>query len=152
MIALLQRVSHASVAIEGDVVGKCGEGLMILLGVLNGDEKTDAELLAEKISKLRIFEDENGKMNRSINDIGGNALVISQFTLAANYAHGNRPDFLNAAPPAVSEPLYEYFTALLRDRIPGGVETGRFGADMQVELCNNGPVTIIMDSGVLKKR
>lgn len=151
MIALLQRVTHASVSIEGETVGKCGEGLMILLGVINGDEKLDAELLAEKISKLRIFGDENGKMNRSINDIGGSALVISQFTLAANYAHGNRPDYLNAAPPAVSEPLYEYFASLLNEKIPGGVQTGHFGADMKVDLCNDGPVTIIMDSNVLKK-
>ena len=151
MIALLQRVSRASVSVDGKEIGRCGEGLLILLGVINGDDEKDALLLAEKIAKLRIFEDENGKMNRSVNDISGSALVISQFTLAANYAHGNRPDYLNAAAPAISEPLYERFVSLLAERIPGGVQTGSFGADMQVDLCNNGPVTIIMDSLVLRK-
>ena len=151
MIALLQRVSQAKVEIDGVKVGSCGHGLMILLGVINGDDENDALLLAEKISKLRIFSDDEGKMNLSVNDIGGSALVISQFTLGANYKKGNRPDYLNSAPPAISEPLYEKFISLLDERIGGSVEHGQFGADMQVTLTNDGPVTIIMDSAVLKK-
>ena len=150
MIAVLQRVSHASVSVEGEVVGKCGKGLMILLGVLAGDTEQDALLLAEKIAKLRIFTDENDKMNLSVTDIGGGALVISNFTLAANYAKGNRPDYLNAAHPTVAEPLYRHFTELLGERI-ARVETGRFGADMQIAMTADGPVTIVMDSAVLKK-
>jgi D-tyrosyl-tRNA(Tyr) deacylase len=104
MIALLQRVTESSVSVDGQIIGRCGKGLMILLGVLEGDSESDALALAEKIHKLRIFEDENGKMNRSVCDIEGSALVISQFTLAANYAHGNRPDFLAAAKPDIAKP------------------------------------------------
>ena len=152
MIALLQRVTESSVSVDGQIIGRCGKGLMILLGVLDGDSESDAVALAEKIHKLRIFEDENGKMNRSICDIGGSALVISQFTLAANYAHGNRPDFLAAAKPDIAKPLYEFFADELQKRITGKVETGEFGADMKVSLINDGPVTIIMDSKVLLKK
>ncbi|MBR4292287.1 MAG: D-tyrosyl-tRNA(Tyr) deacylase [Clostridia bacterium] len=152
MIALLQRVTESSVSVDGQIIGRCGKGLMILLGVLEGDSESDALALAEKIHKLRIFEDENGKMNRSICDIGGSALVISQFTLAANYAHGNRPDFLAAAKPDIAKPLYEFFADELQKRITGQVETGEFGADMKVSLINDGPVTIIMDSKVLLKK
>ena len=152
MIALLQRVTESSVSVDGQIIGKCGKGLMILLGVLEGDSENDVIALTEKIHKLRIFEDENGKMNRSICDIGGSALVISQFTLAANYAHGNRPDFLSAAKPDVAKPLYELFASELQKRISGTVETGEFGADMKVSLRNDGPVTIIMDSKVLLKK
>ena len=152
MIALLQRVTESSVSVDGQIIGKCGKGLMILLGVLEGDSENDVIALTEKIHKLRIFEDENGKMNRSICDIGGSALVISQFTLAANYAHGNRPDFLSAAKPDVAKPLYELFASELQKRISGTVETGEFGADMKVSLINDGPVTIIMDSKVLLKK
>ena len=152
MIALLQRVTESSVSVDGQIIGRCGKGLMILLGVLDGDSESDAVALAEKIHKLRIFEDENGKMNRSICDIGGSALVISQFTLAANYAHGNRPDFLAAAKPDIAKPLYEFFADELQKRISGTVETGEFGADMKVSLINDGPVTIIMDSKVLLKK
>ena len=123
---------------------------MILLGVLSGDTEEDARLLAEKIAKLRIFSDENDKMNLSVTDIGGGALVISNFTLAANYAKGNRPDYLNAAHPSVAEPLYRRFTELLGERVLR-VETGRFGADMQIDMTADGPVTIVMDSAVLKK-
>ena len=152
MIALLQRVTESSVSVDGNIIGRCGKGLMILLGVLEGDSESDAVALAEKIHKIRIFEDENGKMNRSVCDVGGGALVISQFTLAANYAHGNRPDFLSAAKPDIAKPLYEFFADELQKRISGTVERGEFGADMKVSLINDGPVTIIMDSKVLLKK
>jgi len=152
MIALLQRVTESSVSVDGQIIGRCGKGLMILLGVLEGDSESDAVALAEKIHKLRIFEDENGKMNRSVCDVEGGALVISQFTLAANFAHGNRPDFLSAAKPDIAKPLYEFFADELQKRITGKVETGEFGADMKVSLINDGPVTIIMDSKVLLKK
>lgn len=152
MIALLQRVTESSVSVDGNIIGRCGKGLMILLGVLEGDSESDAVALAEKIHKLRIFEDENGKMNRSVCDVGGGALVISQFTLAANFAHGNRPDFLSAAKPDIAKPLYEFFADELQKRISGTVERGEFGADMKVSLINDGPVTIIMDSKVLLKK
>ena len=150
MIAVIQRVSGASVTVGGSVVGKCGMGLMILLGVADGDTRKDAEVLATKISKLRIFEDESGKMNRSVMDVGGEALVVSNFTLLANYSHGNRPEYLSAAAPAVAQPLYEYFC----ERLGEGVEhvgCGVFGADMAVEIMGDGPVTIVMDSRVLIK-
>lgn len=150
MIAVIQRVTHAQVTVEGSVTGRCQAGLLILLGVAPEDSQVDAEKLAVKIAKLRIFCDEQGKMNRSVNDVGGGALVVSQFTLLANCVHGNRPDFLNAAPPAQANELYEYFAGLLEKLISGGVERGVFGADMQVELCNDGPVTILLDSKQLK--
>lgn len=150
MIAVLQRVKDAAVTADGVLSGVIEEGLMILLGVLSGDTEEDARLLADKIAKLRIFTDENDKMNLSVNDIGGGALVISNFTLAANYVKGNRPDYLNAAHPTVAEPLYIRFTELLGERI-SCVETGRFGADMQISMTADGPVTIVMDSAVLKK-
>lgn len=152
MIALIQRVSGASVAVDGKVVGECGKGFLILLGVINGDSEEDCEILSEKIRKLRIFEDENGKMNRSIFDVGGDALVISQFTLGADCTHGNRPDFLASAPREISEPLYENFTSKMREKIDGKVEAGIFGADMKVSLVNDGPVTIILDSEKLKRK
>ena len=152
MTAILQRVTEASVAVCGIEIGHCKRGLLILLCVKKGVTGCDALALAEKISKLRIFSDENGKMNLSVTDVAGGALVISQFTLCANYAHGNRPDFLDAAPPAEADALYRSFTALLGERIGDGrVESGEFGADMQVSLINDGPVTIIMESGVLIK-
>ena len=150
MIAVLQRVKNAAVTADGAFSGAIEGGLMILLGVLSGDTEEDARLLAEKIAKLRIFTDENDKMNLSVIDVGGGALVISNFTLAANYAKGNRPDYLNAAHPSVAEPLYRRFTELLAERV-SCVETGRFGADMQITMTADGPVTIVMDSGVLKK-
>ena len=151
MKALIQRVKSASVSIDGEIVSSIGQGYLILLGVKKGDDAEDARLLAEKIGKLRVFSDENGKMNRSVTDIGGSILVVSQFTLCANYAHGNRPDFLNAEAPDAANALYLHFVSLLRDMgIP--TETGRFGADMQVALVNDGPVTIDMESEVLRKR
>lgn len=151
MKAVLQRVINAHVNVDGNTVGKCGEGLMILLGVAFGDTEEDARLLANKICNLRIFNDENEKMNLSIKNIDGEALVISQFTLMANYKHGNRPDFLESAPPAEAERLYEYFVSLLSAELRH-VEKGIFGAHMEVGLVNNGPVTIVMDSEVLKKK
>ncbi len=150
MIAVLQRVAGASVIADGVATGEIGAGLMILLGVLDGDGEEDALLLAEKISKLRIFTDEADKMNLSVKDIGGGALVISNFTLAANYVKGNRPDYLAAAHPTVAEPLYEYFVALLRERV-AAVATGSFGADMKITVTLDGPVTVVMDSLRLRK-
>lgn len=150
MTAVLQRVKEASVTAEGAYCGHCGQGLMILLGVHVEDTEEDALLLAEKISKLRIFTDAEDKMNLSVRDIGGSALVVSNFTLNANYAHGNRPDYLSAARPEVAEPLYLHFTELLRERgIP--VENGRFGASMEISMRADGPVTIVMDSTKLRK-
>lgn len=150
MTAVIQRVSSASVSVDGDIVGKCREGLLILFGVAEGDSEQDADLLAVKIPKLRIFNDENGKMNLSLADIGGSALVISNFTLLANYRHGNRPDYFGAASPAEAERLYNYFMTQLSAKI-SSVEGGVFGADMKIEANCDGPVTLVIDSEVLKK-
>lgn len=149
MIAVIQRVKNSSVSIDGVVNGTCGHGLMILLGVAKGDTEDDARLLATKISKLRIFCDENGKMNLSVKDVDGEALVVSQFTLLANYKKGNRPDYFGAAEPQIAIPLYEYFVELMKAEVKH-VGTGIFGADMQVSILNDGPVTIVMDSNQLK--
>ncbi|WP_085821312.1 D-aminoacyl-tRNA deacylase [Ruegeria meonggei] len=145
MRAVLQRVSHAKVSVEGQVIGQTGPGLMILVCAMQGDEEHMADQLAAKVSKLRIFKDEAGKMNRSVVDTQGSALVISQFTLAADTTRGNRPGFSEAAPPEVGKHLYEVFAQRLRDHgVP--TETGQFGTDMAVELVNDGPVTIWMES------
>ncbi len=149
MKAVLQRVTSASVAVDGVTVGECAHGLMILLGVAEGDTWEDGERLLAKIVKLRIFEDENGKMNRSIADVGGEMLIISQFTLLANYRHGNRPDYISAAKPDIARELYERF-ADAAEAYVSHVGRGIFGADMKVSLVNDGPVTIVMDSEVLK--
>lgn len=149
MIAVIQRVRNSSVSIDGVVRGECGHGLMILLGVSKDDVELDAELLATKISKLRIFCDENGKMNLSVKDVDGEALIVSQFTLLANYKKGNRPDYFGAGSPERANELYEYFVELMRKELKH-VGTGEFGADMQVSILNDGPVTIVMDSNVLK--
>ncbi len=151
MKAVIQRVLNASVKVDGEVVGKCEAGLMILLGVAKGDCEEDADLLCNKICNLRIFNDENDKMNLSVKDIDGEALVISQFTLMANYKHGNRPDYLDSASPDEANRLYEYFKALMSEKLRH-VGCGIFGAHMEVSLINNGPVTICMDSEVLKKK
>ena len=151
MKAVIQRVAHASVVVDGQTTGSCGAGYMILLGVAEGDTETDAELLCRKILNLRIFTDEAGKMNRSIKDIDGEMLVISQFTLMANYRHGNRPDFLASAKPDEANRLYEYFKSLAAKELRR-VESGVFGAHMEVSLLNDGPVTIVMDSEVLKSK
>lgn len=149
MIAVIQRVQNASVSIDGRINGECSHGLMILLGVAKDDTKIDAELLSAKISKLRIFCDENGKMNLSVKDVDGEALIVSQFTLLANYKKGNRPDYFGAGSPDHANQLYEYFVELMRAELKH-VGTGKFGADMQVSILNDGPVTIVMDSNQLK--
>ena len=152
MIAVLQRVTSATVTVEGKITGACGQGLAILLGVCPEDTETEAKILAEKIAKLRIFSDEAGKMNRSVVDVGGGAVVVSQFTLMANCSHGNRPDFFGAASPAIAEPLYEKFTDWLEFLLPSPVGRGVFGADMHYEIHNDGPVTIILDTKTLGKK
>jgi D-tyrosyl-tRNA(Tyr) deacylase len=145
MRALLQRVSRASVTIDEQVVGQIGWGLLVFLGVGQGDSEAQVKILVDKIVQLRIFGDEAGKMNRSLLDIQGEVLVISQFTLHADVRKGRRPSFTDAAPPLIAEPLYERF----KEAIAGyglTVASGIFGASMQIELCNEGPVTIWMDS------
>lgn len=145
MRALLQRVSHAAVRVDDRLIGQSGPGLLILVCAMQGDTEAQADQLAAKIAKLRIFKDENDKLNLSVRDIGGSALVVSQFTLAADTSRGNRPGFSLAAPPEEGKRLYEYFAAQLAlQGVP--VETGEFGADMKVELLNDGPVTIWMEA------
>lgn len=150
MKAVLQRVISSSVAIDGEVKGSVHQGFMILLGVVKGDTKEDADKFIKKIPNLRVFEDENGKMNLSCLDINGEILVVSQFTLCADCSHGRRPSFTNSAPPDEANDLYEYFTDALKKSGVSKVETGVFGADMKVSLINDGPVTIILDSKELK--
>ncbi len=145
MKAVVQRVGEARVEVGGETVGKIGKGILILLGVENGDGEREADWLAEKIMNLRIFEDEAGKMNLSVRDIGGGLLAVSQFTLAGNCAKGRRPSFDSAAPPEEANRLYEYFTAKLRET-GVAVETGVFQAMMPVSLVNDGPVTFILES------
>ncbi len=150
MKAILQRCTSAAVSVDGKVVGECKKGLMILLGVMKGDDEKDAELLAEKISKLRIFDDEEGRLNLSVKDINGETLVVSNFTLAADYKKGNRPDYFAAEAPTRANELYEYFAKALDSRgIP--TQTGEFGAEMFIEIHADGPVTIDMDSSVLRR-
>ncbi len=146
MRALLQRVSSASVSIDGKTVSSIQHGLLILLGIEEADDTSDIDWLCGKITRLRIFEDEEGKMNLSIHDIGGEALVVSQFTLHASTKKGNRPSFLKAAPPAISEPLYDAFCKTLEAELGKSIRRGIFGAEMQVSLTNAGPVTIWIDS------
>lgn len=150
MKAVLQRVKKSEVRVAGELVGACSEGLMILLGVASGDTEADADALAAKILKLRIFEDDEGKMNRSVLDIGGEALVVSQFTLLANYKSGNRPDYFMSEKPDRANELYQYFVGVM-ERSLSHVGRGVFGADMEVTIINDGPVTIVMDSADLKK-
>lgn len=145
MRVLLQRVSEASVTVDGDVIGEIGAGLLILVCAMQGDTEAEADRLAAKIGKLRVFKDDAGKMNLSVKDSGNAALVVSQFTLSADTSRGNRPGFSQAAPPAEGERLYEYFADRLRQE-GLDVATGQFGADMKVRLLNDGPVTIWMDS------
>lgn len=150
MKAVIQRVRSAQVCVDGERVGACGEGLMVLLGVAADDTEEDARLLAAKMVKMRIFTDENGKMNRSIADVRGEMLVVSQFTLLADTSHGNRPSFLGAGSPEHANNLYEVFVSLVKNEgIP--VQTGRFGADMEVSLINDGPVTFVLDSHEMRK-
>ena len=151
MRVLLQRVRRSSVTVDGKTVGKIEQGLTILVCVLDGDTEQEAELLAAKCAKMRIFEDADGKMNRSVLDIGGEALVISQFTLCADCRKGNRPSFARSAAPDHAKALYAHFAACLRQNGVSNVETGIFAADMQVEIQNDGPVTIWLDSDIFKQ-
>ncbi|MCM1371590.1 MAG: D-aminoacyl-tRNA deacylase [Bacteroides sp.] len=146
MRTVIQRVTQASVTIDNETVGCIGRGMMILLGIAPEDTRADADWLIGKISRLRIFDDANGVMNLSVQDIGGEALVVSQFTLMASYRKGNRPSYICAACPDTAIPLYEYFVQQLQQSLGRDVRTGRFGADMKVSLTNDGPVTIVMDS------
>ena len=151
MLAVIQRVFSATVYADGERCGDIGQGLYVLLGVEAEDTPTDADLLAEKLHKLRIFCDGGGKMNLSSDDVGAELLAVSNFTLCANYAQGNRPDYLRAARPEVAEPLYTYFTERCRQHFKR-VETGRFGADMRTDMSTDGPVTIVMNSKILSKK
>ena len=145
MIAVIQRSKNACVSIDGEIVGNIDNGLVILLGVCKGDKETDADFLAAKASGMRIFSDNQGKMNLSVNEVSGSALVISQFTLCGDWRKGRRPSFINAAPPEEGERLYKYFmNCLKKNGLP--VQSGIFGAMMDVHLINDGPVTFVLDS------
>lgn len=146
MRVIVQRTTNATVRISGEVVGHIEKGFMLLVGITHSDTQEDADYIAKKVAQLRVFEDTDSKMNLSINDIGGAILSISQFTLYGDVRHGNRPSFIQAARPEQALPLYKYFNTRLRTEYGLHVETGRFGADMQVEFVNDGPVTIIIDS------
>ncbi len=144
MKIVVQRVKHASVKVDNKIVGKINEGFLVLLGVTHGDTKQEADYLVKKLCNLRIFEDENEKMNLSLKDVGGELLIVSQFTLYADCSGGNRPSFIESAKPDMANELYEYFVSECKKQIPK-VETGVFGAHMEVDLLNNGPVTIIIE-------
>lgn len=144
MRAVIQRVSRAAVTVDGEVVGAIGGGFLVLVGVGHGDGSGDVAALADKLAGLRVFPDDDGKMNRSVTEVGGSVLVVSQFTLLGDVRRGRRPSFTAAAPPQVAEPLVVEFVALLEER-GIGVATGRFGAMMEVELVNDGPVTILIE-------
>ena len=149
MKLVIQRVSHASCTIDREVVGKINKGFMVLIGISPTDTTDDANYLVKKLVNLRVFEDENGKMNLALKDVDGELLLISQFTLYANTTEGNRPSFIEAAKPDIAIPLYDYFVEECKKKVPH-VDTGKFGADMKVELLNDGPVTIIIDSKIRK--
>ena len=148
MKAVIQRVSKASVAIEGTQVASIASGLLILLGIVDDDTQEDIKWLSNKITNLRIFSDENGIMNTSLLQTDGDAIVVSQFTLHASTKKGNRPSYIHAAKPDIAIPLYEAFVKQLEVDLGKRVQTGQFGADMKVELCNDGPVTIIIDTKI----
>ena len=143
---VVQRVTHASVTVDGNVIGKIGQGFMVLIGVSDEDTKETADKMVKKLLGLRIFEDENGKTNLDIHTVGGSLLLISQFTLYADCKHGRRPSFIGAAAPAEADRLYEYFQQKVKDAGVQNVQHGEFGADMKVELLNDGPVTIMLDT------
>lgn len=151
MKAVLQRVTGARVEAGGEIIGEIGTGLLVLLGVVSGDDVEQADFLAEKTVGLRIFEDENGKLNRSLSEIKGELLVVSNFTLCADARHGRRPSFTGAAKPEAANLLYERFVAAAKDEGIRTVQKGVFGADMKVSLCNDGPVTIILDTNEMMK-
>lgn len=146
MRTVIQRVAHASVTIDGEVKSAIDQGYLVLLGCENADTEEDIQWLAKKICGLRVFDDENGVMNKSIMDVGGDILIVSQFTLWASYKKGNRPSYLRAGSHEVTIPLYERFCAVLSENLGKAIHTGEFGADMKVELLNDGPVTICMDT------
>ena len=146
MRIVIQRVSEASVRVDNEIVGQIDAGMMILLGIEEDDDQSDADWLLQKIVGLRIFNDDEGKMNKSLAEINGRFLVVSQFTLFASTKKGNRPSYIRAARPEQAIPLYEYFLHQLQTMFPGKIASGKFGADMKVSLINDGPVTIIMDS------
>jgi len=146
MRVIIQRVSEASVNIDGQVVGEIGQGFLVLLGIVNDDTQEDIDWLIGKISKMRIFPDDDGKMNRSLTDVDGELLVVSQFTLHASTKKGNRPSFIKAARPETAIPLYQQFLTTAEAAMGRACASGEFGADMQVSLINDGPVTIIIDS------
>lgn len=150
MRMVIQRVKHASVTVDGEITGKIGQGFLVLLGIGPDDTEEIVEKMADKMMRLRIFSDENDKINRSLSDVDGELLLVSQFTLYADCRKGNRPSFVHAAPPAQAETLYEYCKAYCRRTIPV-VESGIFGADMQVELLNDGPFTVVLDSDEIVK-
>ena len=149
MRAVVQRVTQASVTVDGELLGRIGKGLLILLGVADGDTRELTEKMADKICRLRIFEDENGKTNLSLKDVNGQLLLVSQFTLYANCKKGNRPSFVEAGDPGKAEALYEYIIEQCRQTVPV-VETGVFGAEMEVSLVNDGPFTVIFDENLRK--
>lgn len=146
MRAVIQKVTRAALRIDSQLYSQIGEGLMVLLGIEDADTMEDIEWLADKIRKLRIFEDENGVMNLSVEDVKGEMMIVSQFTLHASTKKGNRPTYIRASKPDFSKPMYEKFVARMREVFAGNVMTGVFGADMQIELVNNGPTTIIIDT------
>jgi D-tyrosyl-tRNA(Tyr) deacylase len=148
MRLVIQRVRQASVTVEGTITGQIGPGLLVLAGCAPTDDEAALQWMVRKLINLRIFADENGQMNRSVRDVGGQVLVVSQFTLLADARKGNRPSYAGAAPPAVAEPLYQRFVGLVAQELGQAVPTGIFGADMQVSLLNDGPVTIILDSPI----
>lgn len=150
MRMVIQRVKHASVTVDGEITGKIGQGFLVLLGIGPDDTEEIVEKMADKMMRLRIFSDENDKINRSLSDVDGELLLVSQFTLYADCRKGNRPSFVHAAPPAQAEAFYEYCKAYCRRTIPV-VESGIFGADMQVELLNDGPFTVVLDSDEIVK-
>ena len=151
MRAVYQRVTEASVTVEEKQIACIGDGVLLLVGVCEGDTEQEAQVLAKKVAELRVFCDENDKMNLSVLDIGGSVLAVSQFTLCANTSRGRRPDFFGAAKPDVAQPLFDYFVNCLRDMGISDVQTGEFGADMQVRLLNDGPVTILLDTDTWKR-
>ena len=141
---VIQKVTHASITVEGQIIGKIGKGFLVLIGIAENDTTEIADKLVKKLLGLRIFEDENGKTNLSLHDVDGQLLLVSQFTLYADCRKGNRPSFTKAGNPELANELYEYIITKCREQFP--VETGRFGADMKIELLNDGPFTIILDS------
>ena len=146
MIAVIQRVTHASVTIDGQVSGQIAKGLLVLLGIEDADNQEDIDWLSKKLVNMRIFSDEEGKMNKSVMDVEGNILLVSQFTLHASTKKGNRPSFIKAAKPDIAIPLYEAMIKSLNVELGKNIQTGEFGADMKVSLLNDGPVTIVMDT------